>query len=92
MPAFNPSMTMNRSPRFLNNSSLRVSLKPNPKINILNLATSKLISEQETQQKGSIMKTSGDTAADIFTSNTLSHSNAVDKEGVEESLIFASQL
>jgi hypothetical protein len=38
------------------------------------------------------MKTSGDTAPDIFTSNTMSHSNAVDKEGFEESLIFDSQL
>ncbi len=38
------------------------------------------------------MKTSGDTAADIFTSNTLSHSNAVDKQRVEENSIFASQL
>ena len=39
-----------------------------------------------------MMKTSGDTAADIFTNNTLSHSNTVDKQGTEESLIFASQL
>jgi hypothetical protein len=82
---------MNRSPKFLTNSSLRVSLKPAAKINYLNLATSKMIKESEIEGcSGNNMKTSGDTAPDFNASHTLSSSHLAENNFIDERILFGS--
>lgn len=80
---------MNRSPKFLSSSNLRISLKPAAKINILNLATSKMIKESEAEECAN-MKTLGDTAADGFGNSVLTSSQA-EKEHIDQSIIFGEE-
>jgi hypothetical protein len=62
---FDPSLTLTRAPKFLQNASLRISLKTNAR-NLYHLARSPLRENAEENTSQIRMKTSGDTAPDLF--------------------------
>jgi hypothetical protein len=83
---------MTRSPKFLNSTHLRSSLKATGKVNFEPFLFQTAVKEKK-EQKGQSpdnlnMKTSGDTAADIYGSNTLSFEPSGEKEQFDESIIF----